>query len=156
MYQYHGLNALQAQHGSQGFQVLGVPCNQFYHQEPAWDGYDLMIGLEHVRPGSGFVPNFNLTEKIDVNGASEHPIYTYLKSLCPNVVSGYRTPILYSPIFAEDIRWNYEKFLIGPDGRPIYRYASSVEPATDDQLHADISNELSKLNSETNVPGLFG
>lgn len=47
--------------------------------EPAHTGEELMNGLKTVRPGDGFVPNFPLTWKIDVNGANEHPMYTYMK-----------------------------------------------------------------------------
>jgi hypothetical protein len=63
------------------------------------------------------------------------------------------TPILYSPVYTEDVRWNYEKFLIGPDGRPIYRYASSVDPSNDVQLLADIQAEVAKLRSSGSSAG---
>ncbi|WAR10884.1 GPX-like protein [Mya arenaria] len=61
-----------------------------------------------------------------------------VNSLCPATTRRIVTPALYSPVFMEDIRWNFEKFLIGPDGRPIYRYSPDTEPATDAQMHADI------------------
>ena len=48
-------------------------------QEPSWNGVELMNGLKYVRPGNGFVPNFPLTEKVDVNGNLEHKMFTYLK-----------------------------------------------------------------------------
>ncbi|WAR10882.1 GPX-like protein [Mya arenaria] len=96
---YHGLNALQSQHGAEGFQVVGFPCNQFRG------------------------------------------------SLCPATTRRIVTPALYSPVFMEDIRWNFEKFLIGPDGRPIYRYSPDTDPATDAKLQADIRAELAKMNS---------
>jgi glutathione peroxidase len=60
---------------------------------------------------------------------------------------------LYSPVYTEDIRWNYEKFLIGPDGRPIYRYAQTVDPSSDVQLLADIKLELAKLKSSASSSG---
>ena len=63
------------------------------------------------------------------------------------------TPILYSPVYTEDVRWNYEKFLIGPDGRPIYRYAQTVDPRSDAQLKADIAAELKKLPKQSVVVG---
>merc|ERR550539_339441 len=106
-----------------------------------------MDGLKYIRPGNGFVPNFPMTQKVDVNGQREHKMFTYLKSLCPTVYRKIYTPTLYSPIYTEDIRWNYEKFLIGPDGRPIYRYAQTVDPSSDTQLLADIKSEIAKLKS---------
>lgn len=71
----------------------------------------------------------------------------YLQSQCPNVYRKVYRPVLYDPVYTEDVRWNYEKFLIGPDGRPIYRYAQTVDPMTDAQLNADIKLELAKLKS---------
>ncbi|WAR10881.1 GPX-like protein [Mya arenaria] len=111
-----------------------------------------MNRIPYVRPGNGFVPNFPLTWKIDVNGKKQHPMFTYLKSLCPATTRRIVTPAFYSPVFMEDIRWNYEKFLIGPDGSPIYRYSPDIEPATDAQMHADIGAELAKMKSGHN-PG---
>ncbi|KAH3699936.1 hypothetical protein DPMN_074897 [Dreissena polymorpha] len=111
-----------------------------------------MNGLKHVRPGGGFVPNFPLAKKTDVNGQDEHAMYKYLKSMCPSVERRVYTPILYSPVYTEDVKWNYEKFLIGPDGRPIYRYAQTVEPATDAQFLADVKAELDKLKGHSQQP----
>ena len=48
-------------------------------QEPGDNGTEILNSLKYVRPGNGFEPNFELTEKIDVNGPNEHPLYTYLK-----------------------------------------------------------------------------
>ncbi|WAR04250.1 GPX-like protein [Mya arenaria] len=104
------------------------------NQEPAWNGVELMNGINHVRPGNGFVPNFPLTWKI--------------QSLCAATTRMIVTPALYSPVFMEDIRWNYEKFLIGPDGRPIYRYGPDVDPAIDVQMHADIRAQLAKMKND--------
>ena len=75
------------------------------------------------------------------------------QSLCPTVTRKIYTPILYSPVYTEDVRWNYEKFLIGPDGRPIYRYASSVDPSNDVQFLADIKAELAQLKSSGSAAG---
>lgn len=75
------------------------------------------------------------------------------QSACPSVYRKIYTPILYSPVYTEDVRWNYEKFLIGPDGRPIYRYAQTVDPATDTQFLSDIKVELSKLQANAHTSG---
>ncbi|KAL4229488.1 Glutathione peroxidase 3 [Mactra antiquata] len=156
VYQYHGLNALQTKHGAEGYSTLAVPCNQFHFEEPAWSGVELMDGLKYVRPGDGFIPKFPLTQKIDVNGIHEHPMYTFLKSQCPPATRVVVQPVLYSPIYTEDVRWNYEKFLVGPDGKALYRYDASVDPATDVELNADIRSELAKLKANVAASPLVG
>jgi len=128
------LNTLQSKYGSRGFQVLGFPSNQF-NQEPG-KNEEILIGLKYVRPGRGYVPNFPLSSKLDPNGEEAHPMYRYLRSQCPPTRSYYRNfpkKISYSPIEVDDVRWNYEKFLLDFDGRPIYRYQPNTEPATIDQ-----------------------
>ncbi|WAR12444.1 GPX-like protein [Mya arenaria] len=143
---YHGLNALQSQYGAEGFQIVGFPSNQFHHLEPAWNGEDLMSGIRHNHPGGGFVPGFPLTWKID--------------SLCPATTRKIVTPALYSPVLMTDIRWNYEKFLVGPDGRPLFRYSPDFE--TDDpQLNADIRQQLDAIKRNNgghggDIVGIFG
>ncbi|KAL3836275.1 hypothetical protein ACJMK2_021713 [Sinanodonta woodiana] len=103
-----------------------------------------MNGLKYARPGHGFVPNFNLTKKTEVNGHNEHPLYTYIKSECPPAWDRVVQPILYEPIYTSDVRWNFEKFLIGRDGHPVYRYASTIDPRTSQMLDADIAVEIKK------------
>ncbi|XP_063115821.1 epididymal secretory glutathione peroxidase isoform X2 [Cavia porcellus] len=76
--QYPELNALQEELKPFGLVVLGFPCNQFGKQEPG-DNSEILPGLKHVRPGGGFVPNFQLFEKGDVNGENEQKIFTFLK-----------------------------------------------------------------------------
>lgn len=51
----------------------------FVQQEPGENGTEILNSLKFVRPGGGFEPNFELTERIDVNGPNEHPLYTFLK-----------------------------------------------------------------------------
>lgn len=48
-------------------------------QEPGGNGFEILNGIRHVRPGNGFRPNFQLFKKIEVNGKNQHPLYTYLK-----------------------------------------------------------------------------
>ena len=71
------------------------------------------------------------------------------QSVCPAVYREIYTPVLYKPIYMEDVKWNFEKFLIGPDGRPIYRYAMFIDPRTNPQIKSDIDAEVSKLKSTT-------
>ena len=50
-----------------------------FQQEPGGTGAEILNGIKYVRPGGGYVPQFMMFEKIDVNGDKEHPLYTYLK-----------------------------------------------------------------------------
>ena len=74
---------LQAPEGNRvdscGLKIIGFPCNQFGFQEPAANKNELLNGLKYVRPGHGFVPNFPLFEKREVNGAKEDEIYAFFK-----------------------------------------------------------------------------
>uniref|UniRef100_A0A8B9UH95 glutathione peroxidase n=1 Tax=Anas zonorhyncha TaxID=75864 RepID=A0A8B9UH95_9AVES len=72
------LNALQNELGPYGLVVLGFPSNQFGKQEPGQNS-EILPALKYVRPGGGFVPNFQLFQKGDVNGAKEQKVYSFLK-----------------------------------------------------------------------------
>lgn len=84
--------------------------------------------LKYVRPGGGYVPNFQLFQKGDVNGENEQALYTYLKSSCPPVGDSFGDPdyLYWKPLKISDIKWNFEKFLIGPDGKPVQRWHPRV------------------------------
>lgn len=88
-----------------------------------------MNSLQHVRPGSGFLPNFTIFEKCNVNGVNTHPVFAYLKDKLPypddDPCSLMQDPkfLIWSPISRTDISWNFEKFLIGPEGEPFKRYS---------------------------------
>ncbi len=79
---YHGMNALidlMAENGiNDDVTVIGFPCNQFGMQEPGMNN-ELLNGVKHVRPGGGYVPKFNMTEKLDINGDSSHELFNRLK-----------------------------------------------------------------------------
>lgn len=87
--------------------------------------------LRHVRPGDGFVPNFQMFAKSDVNGEKENPVYTFLKSRCRSVRAEFQAPykLYYSPYHQDDIRWNFEKFLVDRAGQPVRRYDESLDPS---------------------------
>jgi len=112
------------------FEVLGFPCNQFGKQEPAGNAQELLNGITHVRPGNGFEPSFTLFKKIDVNGENEHPLYTYLKAYCPATRTTFSDTgyLFYKPLKQNDIRWNWEKFLITKSGKPFMRYDPGTKP----------------------------
>jgi len=108
--QYEGLERLQEQYGGRGFAVLGFPCNQFLGQEPG--------SPEEIATfcSTTYGVTFPLFEKIDVKGDDRHPLYAELTKTSDG--EGY----------AGDIRWNFEKFLVAPDGSVVARFAPQVEP----------------------------
>uniref|UniRef100_A0A8D1F0X3 Glutathione peroxidase n=1 Tax=Sus scrofa TaxID=9823 RepID=A0A8D1F0X3_PIG len=121
--QYVELNALQEEFAPFGLVILGFPCNQFGKQEPG-DNSEILSTLRYVRPGGGFIPNFQLFEKGDVNGEKEQKFYTFLKNACPPTSELLGSPgrLFWEPMKVHDIRWNFEKFLVGPDGVPVMRW----------------------------------
>jgi len=125
-YQYLDFNALQESFNG-AIAVVGVPCAQFYNQEPGSNA-EIMNGLEHVRPGSGFIPNFPLTEKSEVNGANRLPLYAWATGLCPQPVAAFNPAnlLMYSPLDSNDVRWNFEKILFDKMGQPVKRYDPST------------------------------
>ncbi|HEX6549596.1 MAG TPA: glutathione peroxidase [Gammaproteobacteria bacterium] len=117
--QYAGLEQLQREFKDQGFTVLGLPCNQFGAQEPGTEAQIQQFC------STKFDVSFPLTSKIEVNGAGAHPLYKWLKDQTGGA----------------DIQWNFEKFLIGKDGRVIKRYSPKTVPE-DAGLRADIAAAL--------------
>ncbi|WP_313010467.1 glutathione peroxidase [Atlantibacter hermannii] len=107
--QYAGLEALYQKYAARGLVVLGFTCNQFGKQEPG--GVDEIEQTCHINYGVSF-PMF---EKVNVNGAAAHPVFRYLKQELPGVL-GSR------------IKWNFTKFLIGRDGKPLKRFAPFTTP----------------------------
>jgi glutathione peroxidase len=108
--QYEGLERLQKKYSARGFEVLGFPCNQFNGQEPG--------SPEEIKKfcSLNYGITFPIFEKIEVNGSGRHPIYTGLT----------RNPDVAGE--AGDIEWNFEKFLISPDGKHITRFRPKTEP----------------------------
>ncbi|XP_075215364.1 glutathione peroxidase-like [Lycorma delicatula] len=142
---YHGLNALQSAYGNDKLVVLGFPCNQFGLQEPGANATEIWNGIKYVRPGNGFEPNFQLFSKIEVNGENEHSLFTYLKKYCPPTRDGFsdKHELFYQPIKNWDVRWNFEKFLINREGRPVMRYDGSADPSLiNDDIQRMLRNEL--------------
>uniref|UniRef100_A0A671TZW4 Glutathione peroxidase n=2 Tax=Sparus aurata TaxID=8175 RepID=A0A671TZW4_SPAAU len=130
-----------------GLTILGFPCNQFGKQEPG-QNHEILPALKHVRPGNGFVPNFLLFEKGDVNGKDEQEVYTFLKNSCPPVGDSFGDPkdrLFWQPMKLNDIKWNFEKFLVGPDGKPTMRWHPSVNIS---EIRADIRRYLLKLYTQ--------
>ena len=108
--QYEGLEKLYKKYRSQGFEILGFPCNQFRNQEP---------GTEKEIQNFckvNFGVSFPLFAKIDVNGEDAAPLYIYLKKEAPGFLG------------TEGIKWNFTKFLVDKKGNVITRYGSSTKP----------------------------
>jgi glutathione peroxidase len=121
--QYAGLERLQERYEERGFTVLGVPCNQFGEQEPG--------SAEEIRTfcSTTYGVSFPMTEKLEVNGPERHPLYSTLTA----------TPDQEGE--AGDVQWNFEKFLVSADGRPVARFRPTVEPESQ-ELTAAIEAEL--------------
>ncbi|PHH63394.1 hypothetical protein CDD81_5995 [Ophiocordyceps australis] len=124
--QYEGLEKLyksiKAKHPDE-FAILGFPCNQFGSQEPGTN--DEIQNFCQVNYGV----SFPIMQKIDVNGDKANPLYEWLKEEKPGLMGLKR------------IKWNFEKFLVGRDGKVKGRWASTTKP---DALEKPILDELNK------------
>jgi glutathione peroxidase len=110
--QYAGLEALYRAHRDAGLTVLGFPCDQFRHQEPGNEAeIKQFCTLQYD-------VTFPLFAKIDVNGDRAHPLYKWLKRERPGLLG------------IQAIKWNFTKFLVGRDGRPLKRYGPADKPAS--------------------------
>ena len=107
--QFEGLEALYRKHQDKGLVILGFPSNQFANQEPG----------DEKSIAEGCLLNYGVTfpmfSKIDVNGDDAHPLYKYLKSELPGV-------------FSNKIKWNFTKFLVDADGKPVKRFSPTTKP----------------------------
>ncbi|HUF84682.1 MAG TPA: glutathione peroxidase [Acidimicrobiia bacterium] len=121
--QYSGLQQLHEEYGDRGFEVLGFPCNQFGAQEPGGPG-EIAQFCE-----TNYGVTFPLFEKIEVNGEGRHPLYEEL------------TAVSDADGEAGDIQWNFEKFLVSPDGKSIRRFRPMTAP-DDPELVGAIQDEL--------------
>jgi glutathione peroxidase len=119
--QYTGLEQLHRELRAERFAVVGFPCNQFGKQEPAGEA-EIMRFCQTT-----YDVSFPMSAKLEVNGPQRHPLYTFLTA----AENG----------FPGDIGWNFEKFLIGRDGRVLKRYASDTKPE-DKGLMQDIADAL--------------
>ncbi len=109
--QYKDLEALHEKYSKEGLAILAFPCNQFGRQEPG--------SPEQIQEfcTSKYSVKFDLFEKIDVKGKNQAPLYKWL-------TSSDATPSDPGPV-----KWNFEKFLVGRDGKVIARYRSLDNPS---------------------------
>jgi glutathione peroxidase len=108
--QYETLEAIHERYADQGFAVLGFPCNQFGGQEPGTA--DEIATFCSTTYGVSF-PMF---EKVDVNGDDRHSLYADLTAAEDDEGT------------AGDIQWNFEKFLVSPDGAVVRRFRPMTTP----------------------------
>lgn len=113
--QYKKLELLYREYQAKGFEILGIPCNQFMGQEPGSD--------EEIQSfcSTKYDVTFSLSGKIDVNGEHRDPLYHFL--------AGEHAK------FPGDIQWNFEKFLIGKNGEVSNRFSPKIEPDDSDLLN---------------------
>lgn len=123
--QFEGLEKLYEKYKDKGLVILGFPCNQFGNQEPG----------DEASIASGCVLSYGVTfpmfAKIEVNGPNTHPIFKYLKERLGG-------------LFGSRIKWNFTKFLLDEQGRPLKRYAPITKP---DQIEKDLVKLFSKKAS---------
>ncbi|MBK8805496.1 MAG: glutathione peroxidase [Bacteroidales bacterium] len=117
--QYKGLEELYQKYKDKGLEILGFPCNQFANQEP---GDEKSISEGCI---INYGVSFQIFAKIEVNGKNAHPLYNYLKT----ELRGFIT---------NSIKWNFTKFLIDKNGKPLKRFSPYTKPKK-------IDSYLSKL-----------
>lgn len=120
--QFEGLEKLYQQYKGKGLVVLGFPCNQFSGQEP--EPNETMEQTCKVN----FGVTFPLFEKIEVNGSDTHPVFRYLKSQLGG-------------LFGSRIKWNFTKFLVSAEGKPLKRWGPVTKP---DAMAAYIEKVLAR------------
>jgi glutathione peroxidase len=108
--QYEGLEELYQKYREEGLHILGFPCNQFANQEPG-SSEDIE---EFCQVNYGV--SFTMFEKVEVNGKNAHPIFKFLKSKLSGGLLGSR------------IKWNFTKFVIDKNGKPVKRFAPTTAP----------------------------
>lgn len=114
--QYEGLQRLYSELRDEGLVVLGFPCDQFAHQE-----FDDNAEIAEFC-ATTYAVTFPMFAKIDVNGSTAHPLYTWLRTE-------------KGGILGDAIKWNFTKFLLNREGEVVRRYAPTVAPSA---IEADI------------------
>lgn len=108
--QYAGLEKLHQEYADKGLVILGFPCNQFGNQEAG--SHSEIEEFCQINYGV----TFPIFEKVEVNGPTTHPVFSWLKSQAPGLLG------------SQSIKWNFTKFLVSPDAKNVERFASKVAP----------------------------
>jgi glutathione peroxidase len=123
--QYAGLQDLYQKYSKEGLVVIGVPSNDYGKQEPGSDA-DIQKFCS-----TNYKVTFPMLSKVAVKGKDKVPLYKYLTDKATN------------PASPGEVKWNFEKFLIGRDGKIAGRFLSAVEP-TSEELTKAVQTELAK------------
>lgn len=118
--QFEGLQQLYDEYNDKGLEILGFPCNQFNNQDP---GTDNEISDFCQR---NYGVTFQMFSKIDVKGDQAHPLFKYLTTEAPGMLTSH-------------IKWNFTKFLVDTNGKVMNRYAPQTKP---ESLKDDIEKAL--------------
>jgi len=120
--QYEGLERLHRRYADQGLAVLGFPCNQFGDQEPGT--------ADEIRAfcDTRFGVSFPMFAKLEVNGPGRHPLYQVLTETADEEGK------------AGDVLWNFEKFLVSPDGSVLRRFRPMTKPEDPEVVDAIEAN----------------
>jgi len=132
-YQYEDLQKMYDKYKDEGFEILGLPCNQFAEQEPGNNNEVKQFCMLN------YGITFPLSEKIEVRGSNSHPLFNYLTQMAPFEGFDLSNPsgkLLHTmlkenlPDYLIDnsIKWNFTKFLIDKEGNVVKRFESTVEP----------------------------
>jgi glutathione peroxidase len=107
--QYEGLEELNKKYRDKGLEILGFPCNQFANQEPG--------GSKEIAEGCliNYGVSFQMFDKVDVNGENAHPVFKYLRKQLPG-------------LFGNSVKWNFTKFVIDRNGKPVKRFSPTTKP----------------------------
>ena len=120
--QYEQLQALQDKYKDKGLVVVGVPCNQFGGQEPGTEKDIQKFCTDKYKV------TFPMMSKVDVNGEKEAPLYKFLKAHAES---------------KDDVKWNFEKFIVSKDGTVVGRFGTKTKPDADEVVSV-IESELKK------------
>ncbi|MBY0415086.1 MAG: glutathione peroxidase [Bdellovibrionales bacterium] len=118
--QYTELEQVYKEYHDAGLEILAFPCNQFGAQEPG-DAEEIKSFCSLT-----YSVTFPMFQKVDVNGSSAAPVYTFLKDSLPGILG------------IKAIKWNFTKFLIDKEGKPVQRYAPTDKPL-------DIAKDIKKI-----------
>jgi glutathione peroxidase len=147
--QYTGLETLYQQQRGRGLQVLGFPCNDFAGQEPGSEA-EIQSFCD-----TNYDVHFPLFGKLQINSQPRHPLYAALIAAQPQAQSSGSDQLRSTlaqhkllPAHESDVMWNFEKFLVGRDGRVLARFAPDVSPE-DTALVAAVESALGTVPAPT-------